>query len=373
MFTAILMVCFCAENVRDYGAVGDGRWDDTVAIQMAADSCVARLRAINPIGGSFQGTMPELYFPAGKYLISKTINLQAYQSVRGENAIVIQSDPDQKIFNFDKCYRNSIEKMQFVGGSVQLAFNNANIDMTRIVIRDCCFQAWSQTSIVAEGTGPDFHMSATLSIDDSVFDGGTMLSTRCDSTSLTHCRHQFRGSGIVNGTPSISNKWSGGVLTLFDFTATPVMLTNPITGDVIRGKWIDNWGSVVAMACRFGGEGGGIPIITHNGGPNLVNPWMGQSIAILNCQTCCGRNSWPESSVVCLNGVPQSIIIRGNRGITSNTIPVIKAAPGYDLDSNVASISSNAAPSIVMYSVVLKENQFFAPTPIPTCLQQFVR
>lgn len=375
---ALFVLAMCgtalsAENVCEHGAVGDGRWDDTVAIQRAADVCVAKLRAANPSGGSFQGTMPELYFPAGKYLISKTVNLQSYQSIRGEDAIVLQSDPDLKIFNFDKCYRITIDKMQFVGGSVQIAFSNANIDMTRLTIRDCCFQAWTQTAITAEGTGPDLHMSASLNIQASVFDGGTMLLTRCDSTSVEHCRHQFRGPTVVNGTPSIVNKWAGGVLRLTDFTATPAMVSDPMTGEMIRGKWIDNWGSVIADGCRFGGEGGGVPVITHNGGPNLVNPWMGKSIVITNSQVCCGQNPWPESSLITLSGLPQCIRVTGCRGIVSNTIPIVRVSPGYDLASDVASINANAAPSLQMYSITIQGNQFYAPMPLPPALQQFVR
>ena len=375
LMAAMLMtgIACGAENVKDHGAVGDGRWDDTVAIQRAADICVAKLRAINPSGGSFQASKPVLYFPAGKYLISKTINLQSYQAIRGEDAIVIQQDPALKIFNFTSCYRNTIDKMQFVGGSVQLAFSNANVDMTRLTIRDCCFQAWTQTAITAEGTGPDLHMSATLNIQTSVFDGGTMLLTRCDSTSLEHCRHQFRGPNVVNGTPAICNKWTGGVLRLTDFTATPALLPDPMTGEFVRGKWIDNWGSVIADGCRFGGESGGMPVITHNGPPNTVNPWMGRAIIITNSQVCCGQNPWPESSLITLNGLPQCIRVTACRGITSNTIPLIKVASGYDLAGDVASISANAAPSLVMYSIVLQGNQFYAPTPIPSPLQQFVK
>jgi len=375
LMAAMLMtgIACGAENVKDHGAVGDGRWDDTVAIQRTADICVAKLRAINPSGGSFQASVPELYFPAGKYLISKPINLHSYQTVRGEDAIVIQQDPELKIFNFTSCYRNTIDKMQFVGGSVQLAFTNANVDMTRLTVRDCCFQAWTQTAITAEGTGPDLHMSASLNIQTSVFDGGTMLLTRCDSTSVEHCRHQFRGPTVINGTPAISNKWTGGVLRLTDFTATPATVPDPMTGELIRGKWIDNWGSVVADGCRFGGEGGGFPILTHNGGPTIVNPWMGRMIVITNSQICCGQNTWPESALITLNGLPQCVRITSCRGLVSNTIPIIKTAPGYDLAADVTSVTTNAAPSLCMYSIVLQGNQFYCPTPLPTVLQQFVK
>jgi len=373
VFVVLCGTIYGAESVRDHGAIGDGIADDTFAIQAAAKVAVAKLRAINPSGGSFNATCPELYFPAGKYRITLPITLGSYQTVRGEDSIVIQSDPTQPIFVFQNCYRNRVEKMQFVGGSVQLAFSNANIDMTKLTVRDCNFQNWSDTAIKAEGTGPDLHMSATLVLTECVFDGGTMLFTRCDSTALDHCRHQFRGPTIVNGTPSIVNRWEIGVLHLNDFTATPAMPNDPVTMTTVRGKWIENYGYVSARGCRFGGESGGIPILTHNGGPTLANPWMGRGFTFEDCQTCCGPNLWSESALITLNGLPQCMRVESCRGITSHTVPLIKVAAGYDLDAAVASVTTNANPSLCMYSVTIRGNQFFAPTPIPVPLQQFVK
>jgi len=362
-----------AESVRDHGAIGDGVADDTRAIQVAANVAAAKLRASNAAGGSFHGTCPELYFPAGKYRITLPITLGSYQSVRGEDAEIIQSESTQSIFVFANCYRNRIEKMQFRGGSVQLSFSNANIDMTKLTVRDCNFQGWSDTAIKAEGTGPDLHMSATLVLTECVFDGGTILFTRCDSTSLNHCRHQFRGVNLVNGTPSIVNRWEIGTLNLHDFTATPAMPLDPATMLPVRCKWIDNYGYVSATGCRFGGESGGIPVLTHHGGPTLANPWMGRGITFTDCQVCCGPNLWSESALITLNGLPQCIRVESCRGITSNTVPLIRVLPGYDLDAAVASVTTNANPSLVMYSITLKGNQFFAPTPVPAALQQFVK
>lgn len=350
-----------------YRVIGDGITDDTVAIQFAADQCKAKLRAIQPTGGSYQGSCPDLFFPAGKYKITAPIKLCGYQVVKGEDAILIQSG-DCPALDFSGCYRNSIERMQFVGGTRAVTFSNANVDTTRLIVRDCTFQGWKEYAITAEGTGPDQHLSATLLLDACNFDGGSMLLTRADSTTLRSCRHQFRGPGVVNGTPSIVNKWAWGVLKLDDFTGTPA---SP-EADQIRARWIDNWGSVVADGCRFGGEGGGIPIVFDHGAPNVINPWMGRKIVITNSQVSCGRNLWPESALITMEGLPQCVRVTGCAGVVSSTIPLIKVADGYDMAAAVADINTKAKTSIGMYTIAIQGNQFFAPTPIPVPLQPFV-
>ena len=59
-------------NVRDRGARGDGRTDDTEAIRSATDSIAGR-------GG-------EVYFPPGTYLVSAPIRLRAQSVYRGAGA-----------------------------------------------------------------------------------------------------------------------------------------------------------------------------------------------------------------------------------------------------------------------------------------------
>lgn len=59
-----------AINVKtDFGAIGDGATDDTVAIQNAINYAKA---LTNPNGGAYRGT---IYFPAGSYYITQPINI----------------------------------------------------------------------------------------------------------------------------------------------------------------------------------------------------------------------------------------------------------------------------------------------------------
>lgn len=351
-------------NVRNFGAVGNGEFDDTGAIQAAAFAARSGAVLRQPAGGSYQGTSDALYFPPGEYKITNRISLGPYQVIHGEDAIIRQVNPLFDSFWSATCYRNRIQGMQFVGGRRQLSFENANVDMTQLVVDGCTFQDWADCAILAESPVGDHHMSATLTIRSCVFDGGQMLRTRCDSTTIQNSRHQFRGE-VTAGVSAIQNLY--GVMAVDDFTGTPAC--EQVNGQV---HWFDNSGSLRIRDSRLGGEYGGIPCVIDRGGPNVQNPWHGRSVIIEGSQVCAGKNVWPESALLTLAGLPQCIQITGCFGITSNTLPVIKIAPGYDMDGAIQQIDSLAAPSKVMYSICTKGNHWFTPVPIPAMLQQFV-
>lgn len=60
-------------------------------------------------------------------------------------------------------------------------------------------------------------------------------------------------------------------------------------------------------------------------------------------------------------------------GVIGDGIPVVRVAPGYDLQAAVNSITATAGPSAGMYSVTIKGNQFYTPQPIPGPLTPFVK
>jgi glucan 1,3-beta-glucosidase len=70
-------------NVKDYGARGDGCQDDTEFIQRAIDDPTAGERCgANCRASSTQGAV--IYFPPGKYLISRPIIQQYYTVFMGD-------------------------------------------------------------------------------------------------------------------------------------------------------------------------------------------------------------------------------------------------------------------------------------------------
>ena len=107
-------------NVRDFGAKGDGKTDDTEAIGAAVKAaCERRLIPQHPKYNYFV-SLVEVYFPSGHYLVSDTIDI-SYVKLRGENyAAIEQLNADKDLFYAQDAWRQLIESFTFLGGKVQL-------------------------------------------------------------------------------------------------------------------------------------------------------------------------------------------------------------------------------------------------------------
>jgi len=66
-------------SVKDFGAMGDGVTDDTAAIQRALDRAFSTNQLV--LQTNYHRT---IYFPAGTYIVSATINIPPYTRIQGE-------------------------------------------------------------------------------------------------------------------------------------------------------------------------------------------------------------------------------------------------------------------------------------------------
>jgi hypothetical protein len=147
-------------NVKDFGAKGDGKTDDTDAIQAAVNN-VAGLTKV--FGRPWNASSPELIFPEGEYLISKTIviasgmkpgaglvkgkiaqtqfgNGMGFAFLRGiGKASIKQATPRADILYVGVAYRIVIENLGFDGGLHSINIWTANRDSCLPVIRKCRF------------------------------------------------------------------------------------------------------------------------------------------------------------------------------------------------------------------------------------------
>lgn len=121
-------------NVKDFGAKGDGKSDDTKAIQKALDEASQAVLTCQdtydvpyadgiPLrcGWGYHFTGPEVFFPYGHYLVSKTLMLKKTLALRGEgHPWIEQKDDDLDIMYSDLSIRQSFVGLAFHAGKSQL-------------------------------------------------------------------------------------------------------------------------------------------------------------------------------------------------------------------------------------------------------------
>ncbi|MFA7232357.1 MAG: glycosyl hydrolase family 28-related protein, partial [Victivallaceae bacterium] len=128
-------------SVKDYGAKGDGKTDDTDAIQR----CITEVEKKNHQYYKAVTAYPEVIFPAGNYLISRTIVIAANKkamnlSIRGEGKVTItQKDSEKDIFYMHHGYLQSVENITFSGGKIQIKFFSRNTNRAQLLVRNCRF------------------------------------------------------------------------------------------------------------------------------------------------------------------------------------------------------------------------------------------
>jgi len=146
-------------SVKDFGAVGDGVTDDTVAIQNAIN--FAMYFNTPSVSGNFVNQGAEVFIPAGKYLISDTIQLG--YGVSGFNQIILTGETsygtdsgspisgiipnfvDRPAINIQGCRRPKLRNLVITGKN--LAWLNSN------------YSSITDTSVVANWYGPNISAS----------------------------------------------------------------------------------------------------------------------------------------------------------------------------------------------------------------------
>lgn len=313
-------------NVKNLAATasakGDGQTDDTAAIQAAADLANKRTQAFKPEGGSYLGSSPAVYFPAGRYVISDEIQFGPYTNIVSDSrAIIEQKSADKRSFVFSNAYTISVRGIRFIGGKHQIWIDNRNTDSTMLDIRDCEFQLSSDYAIMTQGTASpkDPHMSANLVIDKCKFiRPRKVLRNVCDYASIRDTWVTIHLSNFDRDSAAFLN--TSGVMMFDNMIGVPVFGTIDDQGrqtldnrgiDAVR--WVDNHGSLLVQKSRFGGEFGGIPIVHHFALPDTKYPKMGQTISIETSWICSGPRSRKDSAVITLReGIPQLLRVVGN-------------------------------------------------------------
>jgi len=90
-------------NIKNYGAVGDGKTDDAVAIQKAIDAC-------NKNGGG------KVLLPAGYTFLASPFNLKSFVEFYVESGAKLLANPDERVYTKSAFRENKGEGAIWIGG-----------------------------------------------------------------------------------------------------------------------------------------------------------------------------------------------------------------------------------------------------------------
>ena len=159
-------------SVRDFGAKGDGRTDDTLAIQKAADFVHESARTYlnrRYYNGMIDGACRELLFDEGTYLLSKQVVFDWNVSLRGiGKAVIKQSDLGKEAFYFTNAFHCCVADLGFEGGSHQLRFWTRNYDTACLRVENCVFHGSGSYAI--ESHGSQFPDAKGVYADESTYE-----------------------------------------------------------------------------------------------------------------------------------------------------------------------------------------------------------
>lgn len=322
-------------NVKKFGAKGDGKTDDTAAIQAAVKAAAAKCKIRRNFRGSpqssYYGSGVSVTFPAGIYKITKTIHVSGTVSLMGKDAApFIEWHGEEKGVMFDiYAHRNRVDSLIFLGGGRQLQFSNPNVDKTLIFITNCQFLYAKDIAVCLQPTKKVTHLSSQTVIEKCLFSKnyrcaqnyGDLFVLRDTWVDLAQ-PYMADGAAFLNPYGKMR----------FEFCClTPS--ANPNKGPLYyhNARWVDNYTAFEAEGTRFGGEGGGIPAVYSYGGLPKRHPYTTAGrVSITNCLLACGQLARENAGVIRLFDLPGSIVIENN--YASSGHPFIVCDPSMDLN-----------------------------------------
>lgn len=303
-------------SVKDCGAVGDGKADDTAAIQ-AAIAAAGNAKDGNQYPGSvWYATQPVVLFPPGAYRITDTLRLGGYDRLRGSgNPRIVQADNEKDIILIDTAYKNSVEGLSFIDGRRAISINTHNLDTSHQVIQGCQFYGSHDCAIHTQDSP-----STLLTIEGCVFlSCMSVLRNSCDKATMMDC--------WITTHPEMAKR---AVIENTDALHLERVLGVPLTNWEADQRWIDNYGSVSCVRVRFGGEGAGFCAVNNYAKYDASYPVNPNVIYLEDCQVYCIGNNARRAAIYC-NEIPNMITVRNCHGIID--IPLVMVDAAIDLDT----------------------------------------
>ncbi len=248
-----------------------------------------------------------LYIPPGYYKVSDTIQLKGVGvlEIFGHGyAEIKMTDPEKDIFVSQHPWKMKIDGLSFIGGKNQISLENNNTDRTNIFITNCMFRDAGEFAIKLGRK----MISAHVLIDQcSFYNNAQTLHTASDWVKLSN-------SWITSNAKMLDK----AVIENYGLLTVEHVLGVPLTAEGVsrveaKQRWIDNHGlRLTCRSVRFGGEGGGFPIVYNYRRYNLRYP--ASSIILEDCWLYCVN----QMAINCIE-VPNRIFVEKSTGMVDNT------------------------------------------------------
>lgn len=297
---SLLFLCSCCLiagnfNVRDFGAVGNGKADDTAAIRKAVESAAAASSAYLP---------KTVYFPSGRYIVNGTIKLRSV-SLKGNNALIVQKDKNAVTFDWTDFWHVTVSGLTFDGGRGHIVATNDNIDKSLFFVDHCKFFHTAGTALqTLKGA-----QSTLFTVSNCEFIRCMRsIDSDCDWTSI-------RDTWIMNPV-NMSN--SAVIVNRHGYMSVDNLLGVPLCNGNNQ-RWIDNYGYLTATNCRFGGEGGGFTAV-YNFSKYRKLPGVPNSVVLRECEVNAHSSGLRNCAIYCIE-LPNLISVENCRSsFTSGVI-----------------------------------------------------
>ena len=299
-------------NVKDYGAKGDGKTNDTQAIMKACEAAAKSLGKGRKSYQKFKAAQDQatVYFPRGTYIVKGTMNISDV-SLKSDGARIIQKDKNAITFNYTTFWAVRISGLTFSGGRQHIVLTNDNIDKSLVFIDHCRFfhSAGTAVETLKGAQSTLFTLSNCEFIRCmSAVENRSDWAVLRDFWLMTPER-MFNRAAIIN---------SQGYMTVDNMLGVPLC-------NGVDQRWIDNYGSLHCISCRFGAEGGGYTPV-YNFCKYDING-LGSQVIVESSQVSVHTSPNRNAVVYCFE-VPNMITVRDN---TLNGAVAVKVDPKLDL------------------------------------------
>ncbi|MDD5704334.1 MAG: glycosyl hydrolase family 28-related protein [Kiritimatiellae bacterium] len=295
-------------NVKRFGAKGNGKTDDTRAIQKALDAAsdatitrqdtdaIPYVKGIPAqCGYHYHSTGPEVFFPHGHYIVTAPLLPRKALALRGEGYPWIeQRDPEQDLVYSEESIRQNFTGLAFHGGRMHLNLGNRNEDNGLVRIEDCKFYGSKETAIrMRENSN-----STELLVLRCQIVGCEQAVVSC--TDIVHIREGWIAGGCSGDGAQIVNR-NMAFLSLENLCLVPIV-------NGYDQRWIDNHGNVVCRNVRFGGEEAGFtPIVNFSKYSPLL---LGNMVVMDSCWMVCGLGNAKRPCAISCEEIPNLIEVR---------------------------------------------------------------